>query len=81
MVSFRQSDIYDIDNYLPSDLILCRNVLIYFERFQQQKILEGFAKALEHGGFLVLGKSETLLEPCCELFKTICPEDRIHQAI
>ncbi len=43
------------------DLILCRNVLIYFEREKQQHILEIFKRCLRPGGFLVLGKSEAIL--------------------
>lgn len=43
------------------DLILCRNVLIYFEREKQYRILEIFHQCLRPGGFLVLGKSEAIL--------------------
>ncbi len=43
------------------DLILCRNVLIYFEREKQHHILEIFHQCLRPGGFLVLGKSEAIL--------------------
>jgi chemotaxis protein methyltransferase CheR len=43
------------------DLILCRNVLIYFEREKQHHILEIFHRCLRPGGFLVLGKSEAIL--------------------
>lgn len=43
------------------DLILCRNVLIYFEREKQHRILEIFQRCLRPGGFLVLGKSEAIL--------------------
>ena len=43
------------------DLILCRNVLIYFEREKQFRILDIFNQCLRPGGFLVLGKSEAIL--------------------
>ena len=43
------------------DLILCRNVLIYFEREKQHHILEIFQRCLRPGGFLVLGKSEAII--------------------
>ena len=81
MVTFRQSDLFDTSSYAVSDLILCRNVLIYFERSQQQKIMAGFATVLEQGGFLVLGKSETLFGPSRELFNTVCPIERIYRAV
>jgi chemotaxis protein methyltransferase CheR len=81
MVSFRQSDLSEIDSFIESDLILCRNVLIYFEREHQEKILLGFAKVLRTGGFLVLGKSETLTGEGRKRFRTICPIERIYQVI
>ena len=42
-------------------LILCRNVLIYFRRSLQGSVLELFHTSLENGGFLGLGPKETLL--------------------
>lgn len=44
----------------PYDLILCRNVIIYFERPTQERICDMLAHALAPGGYLVLGKVETL---------------------
>jgi chemotaxis protein methyltransferase CheR len=45
----------------PYDLVLCRNVVIYFDRPTQQRLFAAFADALAPGGVLVLGKVETLL--------------------
>ena len=42
------------------DLILCRNVLIYFTPELQQRALALFAYALRDGGHLVLGQSESM---------------------
>lgn len=42
-------------------LILCRNVLIYFRRSLQGSVLELFDTSLENAGFLGLGPKETLL--------------------
>ena len=41
-------------------LILCRNVLIYFERDLQTKVFELFDNSLENLGFLALGSKESL---------------------
>lgn len=47
------------------DLILCRNVLIYFERAARKHVLELMEGALVEGGALVLGYSESLgVHPC-----------------
>ena len=41
-------------------LILCRNVLIYFERDLQHKVLNLFDDSLEELGYLALGTKETI---------------------
>ncbi|MDP9406836.1 MAG: protein-glutamate O-methyltransferase CheR [Actinomycetota bacterium] len=43
------------------DVVLCRNVLIYFDTVTRQKILGGIARTLRPTGFLVLGAAETTL--------------------
>lgn len=42
------------------DLILCRNVMIYFDERTQQELITKFYQALEPGGLLFIGHSETL---------------------
>ncbi|HVX50772.1 MAG TPA: CheR family methyltransferase, partial [Chitinophagaceae bacterium] len=42
------------------DLVSCSNLFIYLESLLQKKILTAFHYALNDGGFLVLGKSETI---------------------
>lgn len=41
-------------------IIFCRNVLIYFDRFRQQEIIEKLCQKLVQGGFLFLGHSESM---------------------
>ncbi len=41
-------------------LILCRNVLIYFDRDLQHKVLQLFDDSLENLGYLALGTKETI---------------------
>lgn len=41
-------------------LIMCRNVLIYFEKPLQSKVLELFDKSMDTLGFLALGSKESL---------------------
>ena len=42
------------------DLILCRNVMIYFDKRTQQALADKFYDSLRDGGYLFIGHSETL---------------------
>jgi chemotaxis protein methyltransferase CheR len=42
------------------DLIICRNVLIYFNRELQERVFRLFWDSLCPGGFLCLGSKETI---------------------
>lgn len=44
----------------PFDVVLCRNVMIYFDRAGQQKVLGRISLALRRGGYLMMGHSESL---------------------
>jgi chemotaxis protein methyltransferase CheR len=61
------------------DLILCRNVVIYFERVMQDRIFATFAEALAPGGYLILGKVETLSGPAREQLTLLDARERIYR--
>ena len=44
----------------PYDVIFCRNVMIYFDKPTQFKILERFAPQMKSSGLLIVGHSENL---------------------
>jgi chemotaxis protein methyltransferase CheR len=81
MVDLERRDLFDRDSFPKCDLILCRNVLIYFERMHQERILHGFADVLGSGGILVMGKSETLFGTIRSRFQTVCPIERIYRVV
>lgn len=62
----------------PYDLIVCRNVVIYFERQAQERLFQSFTLALAPGGILLLGKVETLFGPARELLTLVDPRERIY---
>ncbi|RYZ64681.1 MAG: hypothetical protein EOP09_15555 [Proteobacteria bacterium] len=66
MVSFQHHNL--LRDPIPSvlhelgalDLIVCRNVMIYFERAVNERLVNQFEDALNSGGWLVLGHSEQI---------------------
>lgn len=62
-------------------LIVCRNVLIYFDRSSQEMLFERFHGALRPGGILVLGKVETLLGHIRTRFAPIDARERIYRKL
>ncbi len=60
MVRFTPFDLRQGMRFLgPFDLVLCRNVLIYFDTETRRQILAGIRGTLVPGGYLLLGASET----------------------
>jgi two-component system CheB/CheR fusion protein len=60
------------------DMVVCRNVLIYFTRDLQQRTLRLFAFSLRNDGYLVLGKAETV-SPSAEHFVGDHPQLKIYR--
>lgn len=60
------------------DLIVCRNVIIYFKKEIQEQLQLNFYKALEKGGFFIIGKSETLLGTASNLFRPYNTRERLY---
>lgn len=65
----------------PYDLVVCRNVLIYFERDAQERLFQLFAEALPPGGLLLLGKVESLGGPARERFEPVDGRERLFRRI
>jgi len=63
----------------PYDLVVCRNVVIYFDRAMQERLFTLFADALAPGGVLLLGKVETLFGPARERLVLEEPRERIYR--
>jgi chemotaxis protein methyltransferase CheR len=78
IVQFEHRDL--ISDSMPQgiDLILCRNVVIYFSKEVKERIYMDFYSSLNPGGFLVLGKTETLLGRARDRFTLFNNVERIY---
>jgi len=59
---FEKADLLDektISHIGQFDLVFCRNMLIYFNKDLQTKIIKNIFKKVKVGGYLFLGHSET----------------------
>ena len=83
--SLRETVLFALHNVLRDppfsrlDLVSCRNLLIYLDRAAQQAVLEMFHFALQPGGYLFLGTSETV-DAAARLFTPVDKKHRIYRA-
>jgi chemotaxis protein methyltransferase CheR len=59
-VDFRCHNLAQDDPISDFDLILCRNVLIYFNFELQEKVIQSFGKSMRNGSFLGIGSKESI---------------------
>jgi len=59
-IVFTQHDLVTDQVFGEMQMVICRNVLIYFRRELQTKVLTLFHESLDMGGFLGLGMKESL---------------------
>lgn len=62
-VRFANVNLYDgqrLKSIKEIDIILCRNVLIYFDENSKRKVIAGLYDSLNIGGYLAIGRSESL---------------------
>ena len=50
------------------DIIICRNVIIYFDKDLQERVFQLLYDSLKFGGHLILGQSETIIPSFIEKF-------------
>lgn len=81
MVRFHRRDILMDPPEGEYDFILCRNLLIYFDRPGQEAVLERFARCLRPGGFLVLGRTEVFVGAGREAFEAVDSRERIYRRL
>lgn len=80
--SFRKHDLVLGDVFNKFDLILCRNVMIYFNQTLQNEVLKKFHESLFKYGYLSIGSKESLI--WCDYanrFIVVNNEEKIYKKI
>ena len=81
-VSFRRHDLVLGDVFNKFDMILCRNVMIYFNQTLQNDVLKKFHESLFKYGYLAIGSKESLI--WCDYanrFIVVNNEEKIYKKI
>ena len=81
-VSFRRHDLVLGDVFNKFDLVLCRNVMIYFNQVLQNEVLKKFHESLFKYGYLAIGSKESLI--WCDYanrFIVVNNEEKIYKKI
>lgn len=72
MVKFQKLDLREIGRSFPSsDVVFCRNVLIYFDHETKKQILQLLRSKVQPGGYLVLGGAETIINLATNLERVV----------
>lgn len=79
-ITFAQHNLVTDGSFGEMHLIMCRNVLIYFDRTLQNRVNKLFSDSLAKGGFLCLGSKETLAySEVAEEFTTLSETYKVYK--
>ncbi len=80
--TFRKHDLVTGELFNKFDLVLCRNVMIYFNQTLQNEVLKKFHESLFKYGYLAIGSKESLI--WCDVanrFLVVNNEEKIYKKI
>ena len=79
-ITFARHNLAMDTSFGEMQVVVCRNVLIYFNRDLQDHVLELFWDSLENGGFLCLGDKETIsFTSVADRFEVVDEDARIYK--
>lgn len=81
LVTFELHNLVSDGPYRDLDMVVCRNVLIYFGAPLQTRVLKGFHEGLKDGGFLLLGKAEIPMGETKALFDCVDSKARLFRKV
>ncbi len=79
-ISFAHHNLVSDGVFCEVHLVVCRNVLIYFDRVLQDRVLGLFEESLSRGGFLCLGTKENVVySAAASHFAAVDPTLRLYR--
>lgn len=79
-IVFADHDLATDQVFGEMQVVVCRNVIIYFDRELQRRVFSLFRDSLDLGGILCLGSKETMrFSGCEEEFEVLVKESRIYR--
>ena len=81
-VTFRKHDLVKGEVFNKFDLVLCRNVMIYFNQTLQNEVLKKFHESLFKYGYLAIGSKESLI--WCDVatkFLVVNNEEKVYKKV
>ncbi len=82
LVSFGHGNLLDRESLPPFgelDVVLCRNVLMYFDATSRRRVIDLFHARLARGGYLLLGHTESLLNLSTAFELKHLPHDMVYR--
>ncbi|MEY7851675.1 protein-glutamate O-methyltransferase CheR [Natrarchaeobius sp. A-rgal3] len=78
-VEFRRHDLINGDPKSGFDLVTCRNLFIYIDTEYKQSMLQTISESISRGGYLIIGKSETIPPGMKSTFSPVDNRNRIYR--
>ncbi|MEF8757239.1 MAG: CheR family methyltransferase, partial [Halobacteriales archaeon] len=79
MVTFERHDIIRDPVDRQYELVLCRNLFIYIDAEYKQPVIDSVRETLVDGGYLVIGKAETIPREVSDAFEVVDSKKRIYR--
>jgi chemotaxis methyl-accepting protein methylase len=80
-VTFAKHDLINDEAKSGFDLVVCRNLFIYIDNEYKEPVLSTIAESMRPGGYLVIGKAETLPKESSREFEVFDSRKRIYERL
>ncbi|WP_259370352.1 CheR family methyltransferase [Salinarchaeum laminariae] len=80
-IRFEKHDLINDESKSEFDLVMCRNLFIYIDNEYKQPVLSTIAESMRSGGYLVIGKAETIPPALQSAFEVVDSTLRIYQRV